>query len=439
MKRLSLLDTINLRTTAVYRSPREIVPLGVVYGDLSGSRIPCTALDKDGYLYHVSDMPMQAITAVYRDGEPLTYGYRVLPAYQDETGRSIAVVTFDQPQYDKKITVAGKGAMNLTTGTLLESPSDLIESILLDIQGYDAGCIDPGELAKLRAACLNIRVALLLNTQDLLKALLDSIALNIHAHWLLSDGKFIMVLRGIVSDAPSRYDFTAADIAAPEITSAELLNEITVQYGYNWDSGKYTQSITKYNPLSKILYGTEAKSIPLPYVQSARQAEAYCDAFLRTYSVPQLSVTFSHDLRSILLEVGDRITLTDPHGIGENGFEAASGTIASQDVDTGSIGYTVMMDPAVDNLYQTELVNLSSVTGAGQGGVNVSYENGVATITIYADIQGAPPVEGANITISGIRKVSDKKGQVRFNLSPGIYTAYIQASGYDDASITFTV
>jgi hypothetical protein len=141
----------------------------------------------------------------------------------------------------------------------------------------------------------------------------------------------------------------------------------------------------------------------------------------------------------MLLEVGDRVTLTDPYGIGANGFEAAPGTISSQDIDVTGIGYNVLMDPATDSLYQSVLVNLSTVAGTGKGGVSVTYDNGVATLTVYADIQGKPAVEGAEITISGVRKITDKKGQVRFNLNPGKFTAYIQASGYEDAEITFTV
>jgi hypothetical protein len=90
-------------------------------------------------------------------------------------------------------------------------------------------------------------------------------------------------------------------------------------------------------------------------------------------------------------------------------------------------------------LYASELLSLTQVARSGSAGVTIAYDRGVATITIYADVQGSPPVEGAEVTISGIKQITNKKGQVRFNLLPGKYTAYVSASGYEDAEIVFSV
>ena len=196
-RRLMLLDMLNLRTTAMYRSPREIKTLQVVYGDLANSRIPCTPLDKDGYLYHISDLAMQLISSVYVGDEPMTFGYRAFTAYQDETGHQIAAVLFDNPQYDKSVSVSGKGAIDLDTGDLIENPADLIKSVLLTIQGYDADSIDLMEISRFYADCLReeIKIACILDSQVTIKSFLDELAENIHAHWMLSDGKSVMRLR----------------------------------------------------------------------------------------------------------------------------------------------------------------------------------------------------------------------------------------------------
>lgn len=199
LKRLMLLDPLNLRTTAVYRAPRDISVLPIVYGDLLGGRIPTTPLDKDGYVHHVSDMPMQLIGEVYVDGEPKGFGFKAMGAYQDETGRSIAAVVFDEPQYDKRVSVAGKGAIKLSTGELIETPADLIRSVLLDVQGYDETSIDPGAFSRFQADCLReeINVAHILEDQTTVKEFLDQLALNIHSHWMISDGKSVMRLRWV--------------------------------------------------------------------------------------------------------------------------------------------------------------------------------------------------------------------------------------------------
>ncbi len=196
-KRLALLDIINLRTTAVYRNPRDISYLSIICGDFSRTKIPCTPLDKDGYLYHASDLPMQSISQVYVEGSPQTFGYVAYPAYQDETGRSVAIVKFDEPQYDKQVSISGKGAMNLDTGELIENPAQLVSLILLNVQGYDEDAIDAGEMSRFYADCLleEIKVACVLNSPVTIKDFFDELSLNIHSHWMISDGKSVMRLK----------------------------------------------------------------------------------------------------------------------------------------------------------------------------------------------------------------------------------------------------
>jgi hypothetical protein len=165
MKRLTLLETLNLRTTSVYANPRDISTLQIVYGDLTNSKIPCTPIDKDGYIYHASDRPMQLITGVFVDGEPKTFGFKSYTAYQDETGHSIACVIFDNPQYEKAISITGKGSIDLDTGALIENPADFISDVFINIQGYEADSIDSGEIARFYADCLkeDIKIAMILN------------------------------------------------------------------------------------------------------------------------------------------------------------------------------------------------------------------------------------------------------------------------------------
>jgi hypothetical protein len=201
-KRLALFDTLNLRTTAVYRAPRDISYLKLIYGDFSNSRIPCTPLDKDGYIHHASDIPMQTISKIFIDGEPKTFGFKAYPAYQDETGHSIACVIFDNPQYDKKVSISGKGAINIdivtaSAGDLIENPADLIRDILLNIQGYDESSIDLAEISRFYSDCLTeeITIACIITEPVSIKTFFDELAMNIHAHWMISDGKSVMRLK----------------------------------------------------------------------------------------------------------------------------------------------------------------------------------------------------------------------------------------------------
>ncbi|MEW6485786.1 MAG: hypothetical protein AB1423_14435 [Pseudomonadota bacterium] len=201
-RRLTMLDTLNLRTTAVYRNPRSIEILSVVFGDFSQSRLPCIPLDAEGYLHHASDIPMQMISTVFVEDEPVSSGFRAYPAYQDETGRSIACVKFDNPQYDKKVSISGKGAIKLdsrqgSAGELIENPADLIRYVFLNIQGYDEDSIDLMEISKLYADCLRegTKTAVRLSSRCMIKSFLDELAINIHGQWMILDGKSVMRLR----------------------------------------------------------------------------------------------------------------------------------------------------------------------------------------------------------------------------------------------------
>jgi hypothetical protein len=195
--RLTLSDKMKLRTTSVYKAPRDISVLKVLYGDLSLSSVLCTALDKEGYLWHASDRPMQAISSVAVDGEPKTAGFRTYTSYQDETGSAIACVLFDNPQYEKRVSVSGKGCMKLDNGELIENPADILKDVFLNIQGYDESIVG-GEISRLYSDCLkqDIRLAFVLD-HETLKAFMTELGLNIHAWWLLSDARPVVRLKWV--------------------------------------------------------------------------------------------------------------------------------------------------------------------------------------------------------------------------------------------------
>ena len=240
------------------------------------------------------------------------------------------------------------------------------------------------------------------------------------------------------TDILVRYKFMEDEISGFQLTSGDLTNEVTINYNYDFAAGRFKASVTKHNPLSKLFYGDAKQTLSLKMIQHTRQAEKIADAILMTSSIPQITAAFKHDLRSLFIEVGDIVSVTHPAGLGENGYEDAIGMISEQNLDGIKIDYKMIMK-ASGNLYASELLTLSQTAEPGAAGLTITYEQGVATITIYADIQGSPPVEGAEVTISGVKKITDNKGQVRFNLLPGTYTAYIQASGYEDAEVVFTV
>ena len=199
VKRFSLFDKINLRDTSVYRSPRDISILKLVYGNYSNVKVPCTALNEDGTIYHISDRPIMLINKVYVDGEPISGGYRAYTSYQDETGKAIACIVFDNPQYDKAVSVSCKGIINIEDGTLIDSPADKIKDLMFNTQGYDKGSVDTLSLSLFKSDCLNAEIITrcIIDEVSTLRVFFDELAKNIHARWLISDGKFVMCLRWV--------------------------------------------------------------------------------------------------------------------------------------------------------------------------------------------------------------------------------------------------
>jgi len=61
----------------------------------------------------------------------------------------------------------------------------------MDVQGYPEEYLDAGELSRFYSLCLKeeLKIALLLDGAQTLKELLDEVGLNLHAHWIISDGK----------------------------------------------------------------------------------------------------------------------------------------------------------------------------------------------------------------------------------------------------------
>lgn len=192
-RRLYLSDPLNLRTSAVYRSPQEIFTLQWLYGDFSMTQVPCRAIDDTGTRYHVADHPCLEVSKVYVDGAEVTAGFSIYLSRDDATGRRITLVEFSEPQYLRQVAVSCKGKPDWR-GLLIESPADIIRDVFLEMQGYSPDVIDEQALSEFYAESIrrNIQLSVRISEPLTVRAFLDEIARNINALWLISDGRSIM-------------------------------------------------------------------------------------------------------------------------------------------------------------------------------------------------------------------------------------------------------
>jgi hypothetical protein len=179
------------------------------------------------------------------------------------------------------------------------------------------------------------------------------------------------------------------------------------------------------------MYGEQKKILSMQHIQFTRQANDLADAVLKHNSYPIWEISFSHDLRSFYVEVGDYVAITHSAGIDDDGWENHICLVTEKKlVSNGVIEYVLISIPDY-NVYPS-LVSLSETPEAMTEGVAVLYENGVATLTIVSDTNPPVPVEGLTIRIGSDIQITDGKGQVRFELSTGRYTVYITGQGYRD-------
>jgi len=261
------------------------------------------------------------------------------------------------------------------------------------------------------------------------------------------------IIRGeLPVDTRVAYRFKEKELDGFTITGtlSEIVNTLTVLFGYNHYLGRYTRAITKKNPASEAMYGASQKTIELPMVQDPLTAGRIASDSLKAMSWPSLRASFSHDLRSAFLETGDIATLTHSAGIGMSGWVDREARIIRKVISLPRINYTVQIplyDQADDSSFSriefvSQVETIYAITEGGLsigGGITISYEEGIATFTVYADVSGSPPIEGARLEINGVVKFTDQNGQARFLLDPGTYTAYVSAAGYQSAQFSFVL
>lgn len=239
------------------------------------------------------------------------------------------------------------------------------------------------------------------------------------------------------------YHFVKDEITGFKLEPKDVINEVTIRFGYDFVENKPRATITKHNPISKAIYGDNSsykKTYEMQHVQDQRFADKLADAILKSYSLPPVICSFTHNVRSFYVEENDRVAISHPAGFDLNGYTEAGGYVKARNRNKMQIDYEVLMKHINTGLLDSELVKLTIASGVGRGGgISIEYEAGVLTATVYANIAGNPPLQGVTVRLGELVGITNVKGQTYFNVSPGTYTAYLTASGYEDKELTFTI
>lgn len=226
-------------------------------------------------------------------------------------------------------------------------------------------------------------------------------------------------------------------------TLAAIATVITVRFGYDWQAGDYTGSVTYTAPEQVKQFGSIEKVIEAPYCATARQACRLAEYWTQRLSVPQYTATIETDRSNNAVQIADRISLAHPHlpstSLGERSQNEAEGMVTGREYnpETGALTLFCLLPSA--NLPAVRLSGYSGkFTQKAPTGTKVTTGNGTIDL-IISDDKGAV-LSGAMATLDGTTTTTaDASGRVLFTgVAKGNHTIEIRANGYETFTLQVT-
>jgi len=284
-----LTDLYTIRLSGDYAAPRnQNDPIPVLYGALTensdGPVSFCPCIDTAFYRYAIAGHAVQSAGdgntfTVYANGVEVTSGYTIDPAYTDELGNTMAILTFGaEPTEPVTIRCNGK----VVDGVLLTNPVDIVLDILDEDTSTDAAAIAD---ARSKASLLGYTCAGVIMKDIQMSTLIASILRCFLGDWYLNnDGRFVirfdaaqtrLNLSGII---PERYTTPANATRKLE----NIVNQVQIDYAVSMasldkrfktaaKSGNYYRTddgTTTKNAASQSIYGVRLVSLQLDWTRS---------------------------------------------------------------------------------------------------------------------------------------------------------------------------
>ena len=217
------------------------------------------------------------------------------------------------------------------------------------------------------------------------------------------------------------------------VSLASIATVVTVRFGYDWQAGDYTGSVTYTAPEQVKQFGSIEKIIEAPFCATARQASRLAEYWTQRLSVPQYTATIETDRSNRNVQVADRISLVHPHLPGGSA-DGALVTGREYNPETGALTLFALLPSTT-----LPAVQLSGYAGKftqkAPAGTKVTIGNGTIDL-IIADDKGTV-LAGAMATLDGTTTTTaDASGRVLFTgVAKGDHTIEVRANGYE----TFTL
>ena len=236
-----------------------------------------------------------------------------------------------------------------------------------------------------------------------------------------------------------RYTLQPLTVSSVQSDSAlaSIATTVTIRYGYDWQAGDYTGSVTYTAPEQVKQFGSIERIIEAPFCATARQASRLAEYWTQRLSVPQYTATIETDRSNRHVQVADRISLVHPHLPGGSA-DGALVTGREYNPETGALTLFALLPSTT-----LPAVQLSGYAGKftqkAPAGTKVSIGNGTIDL-IIADDNGTV-LAGAMATLDGTATTTaDASGRVLFTgVAKGEHTIEVRANGYEAFTLQVSV
>lgn len=415
-----LWERLPLRTTAQLGDYAVKTPLPYVVGDLRSAPFPLIRLSPT--LYFAADHPI-VVAGVQAEGAAVA-GWQAELA-SDVDGRTWTVVRFAEAQpHDAAISATAIGYLDPESGGLIENPADVF-ALISRLAGRD------DDWSQFRAICsrAGITIAGRFASAPEVQDMLDTVAQAIGASWIPGAA----ILYPSLADPTEIIDLRADEIEDITVEAAvddDSADRLRLYYDVSDARGKPQRYIElRARP---VLYGGRAVERTSAWLRESQAAEAVGRALLSRIAGERWAVTFTltsqrrlMPLQSVRLVAHPEWPLgADPRLMvlviqqqGAGLFVTAEYLATRPDIEV--VGFSVALPDAV------------------AAALSVDYADGIATITLTGEGDGAP-VGGALIAVDGgIPQTTNMQGQARFQLSRGQHV--VAASGHGFAPFEITI
>jgi hypothetical protein len=409
--RLLLAENLPLRTTRMLGDYAVDAPLAHRYGDLSAARFPLLRLSDT--VFFAADHPMEIDRVFIDDTETLAWE---TGTKSDDSGHTWQIVTAGSPvAAGSNVSATGKGKRNPRTGALLENPADIIENVLLL-----AGRVEDWSALRAECSAESLRIAGSISTIKSIRATLDDITQSVAAIWTPGMARLypVLAVNGPVIELTKARAQNLA-VTTDLTDTADILR-------LSYDQDDATNKPQRYIELTANpqRFGGVVFELTLPWLRSSANAESVGRRLLSRLAGERYDVSLDSTRRDI--RPGQWLRPVANPSWPFTGADPVIMVIEAQidQKQDGLSGEAIVSMPEISVTGHS--VALSSIT---QGGVDVSYKNGIATFR-FTDPSGNP-IKNARVSFDGGQaKTTDDQGVVSFTASPGQHKLAAEAVGY---------